>query len=1048
VPCKRNAARWPTMINAATGEKMVLGPTIADTDVHKPNATEVSKTSVREGTGNDIRQSGDAVIVENEEEQDEREEDGGKQDEKEDKTDDGKLSPRRDQRTATKSAYVDDSSSPRHADAETMNRRITMSPSTKRRSLSSASVTETPTTTKTLSDASFPALNSPTNFSPLGAVKVASSPARKFTLTSTPRSRAPVRSPVRTAKDYKVYAPSPLRTAQSAWKLPQLSPTTEVSTPGALAVSASTGAAPTPGSPLLGDSTVASQSSPTRAGQRSVATVAVDSEPLFAAISTPAKNDPSMLAESELAEPPVPENSSSATEPTSAEPTIVRESIVEEAVSSDAESPVLEETDTEIFEAQSADADALGPAESTLVAESLVSRESQEVADSVMVTPSSRPVDFLTTTSESGLSGREQLMALPSPIFVLPEIFTSPFIQESLCPTVDEAAETVTESDTAAAVSSTDIPVTGVPDIFASPLVFDQRVPTTRPRTPEHEKMRRNSLRKAHRQSRSRRSSGADRMLRFAGEAPKAVNRRHSELPVDVVDKQNVLHEKVAVPSRRRHTIDPAGVETSLEQASEEQSAGSPSEPVDKVDDLNVGSRPAVASDDVVFENESSETQPTEIESAENQLVIGEAVEQEPSGNQTSDAVSPQQAEESDTEHLRNFVKRVSTAKKAAAASTKRRSLASETGSPMSSTNSKVLGTPGSDVTTATSSPKRVPLGERGINTPSPTKQKRKHAGEGHDESTLSLHHVAKADENSAPAVPSEQPKHKRRRRGLLCEIETTLENLLPAPEQATSSPLATAADVGPRRSTRSRTTRIPLGRGGLSANACARSQFSVRSAGAAVAITSASPASGSSDASVSATTGTAARLRAEERELAAVTKTNTRRNKCGAVFPKEKLASGIEDNETEQDDGEQKNSRPIKKKSVRWDETLARYQGETAVPVPIPTAAVPVAQDADADVEMSAASPLAAPPCAAPPTVAGPVAKSAPRESRLQPPKRLKKSGSLPVPAVVAPTPTTAKKVVAASAGRIMSSRRTQNAALNMSTNGTPAPKRHRTRA
>jgi hypothetical protein len=280
---------------------------------------------------------------------------------------------------------------------------------------------------------------------------------------------------------------------------------------------------------------------------------------------------------------------------------------------------------------------------------------------------------------------------------------------------------------------------------------------------------------------------------------------------------------------------------------------------------------------------------------------------------------------------LLEFVTRMTAGKTAAAAAaaaalakkTARRSgsigsITSSTGSPMAK--------PGSETPAS-----RTPLGVKSPNSPSPAKKRKLE---------LVQDDLEKDKSSQDPSDrPHDGPRLKRRRKRTDPVLET--ESATPSPEPD-SLPGSTAAP-GPRRSTRARSTRIALKPAAPSANSIALSMIPVRLPGMGAM----------DDAAMDAHLATMARQRSEEKDLAAITRGNTRKNKGGAVPPQVVLAMQAEDpswrmrelkgvfeakerraNEGAAGEGsseEGKKGRKGKGKGVRWAEELVRYQSEEA---------------------------------------------------------------------------------------------------------------------
>ncbi|KAL2159340.1 hypothetical protein VTH06DRAFT_2343 [Thermothelomyces fergusii] len=239
--------------------------------------------------------------------------------------------------------------------------------------------------------------------------------------------------------------------------------------------------------------------------------------------------------------------------------------------------------------------------------------------------------------------------------------------------------------------------------------------------------------------------------------------------------------------------------------------------------------------------------------------------------------------DDSETEMLRNFVTKVAAGKSARAAaaaaalakkiarrSSSLSSVASSTGSPVGRTGSE---TPDS----------RQPLGVRSPNSASPARKRKA--------DTFEDDLPKKEDASSEPgAEPTEQPRLKKRRTYPESILKPVPAAAAPPSEAKTASPsnLATSPfspKAAPRRSTRARSTRVALRPSAPSANSVALSMIPVRL-----------PGMGAMDEPAEAARLSAARQRSEEKDLAAVTRANTRKNKGGAVPPPVVLARQAED--------------------------------------------------------------------------------------------------------------------------------------------------------
>lgn len=248
--------------------------------------------------------------------------------------------------------------------------------------------------------------------------------------------------------------------------------------------------------------------------------------------------------------------------------------------------------------------------------------------------------------------------------------------------------------------------------------------------------------------------------------------------------------------------------------------------------------------------------------------------------------------EESETDMIRKFISKVAadkSAKAAAAAELKNRS------PPKNESDS-----PAED--DSDTPHKRTPLSEKSPNSPSPTKKRK--LGELGDEPS----------KEESPKTAGESPVTRtvKRRKALV-------ENAEPATEDGDDS------EDAPRRSTRQRKTLINL-KSAPSANSIAKSTIPVRMPGMDMM-------------------DTVRASRNEQKDVAAVTRYNTRKNKGSALFPqvvikkmekmkkqgKEYVYSSSSADKDKATEAEKKK----KNKGVRWAETLARFQDDEA-PAPV----------------------------------------------------------------------------------------------------------------
>ncbi|KAK0729485.1 hypothetical protein B0H67DRAFT_1229 [Lasiosphaeris hirsuta] len=443
--------------------------------------------------------------------------------------------------------------------------------------------------------------------------------------------------------------------------------------------------------------------------------------------------------------------------------------------------------------------------------------------------------------------------------------------------------------------------------------------------------------------------------------------------------------------------------------------------------------------------------------------------------------------EDSETEMLRKFVTRVAADKNAKAAAAAA-ALAKKSARPKRRSGSTGSSSTGSPIAKTDTPHKRKPLREKSANSPSPVK-KRKLAAMGDDGPGKIKDDTQHVSEESVDA-----PKLKRRRRRIDPVLDATPEDLAASMASLDSDPASSGA--GPRRSTRSRSSRVALKPNAPSANSIALSMIPVRL-----------PGMGSMEEMIEPQF-TVRGHRGEEKDLAAVTRVNTRKNKGNSVPPKLILAQQAEDpaawrmkelkgvfdakesraaEATEEATADGRKSRHAK--GVRWAEELVRYQGEEA-PTAFKTMASSLFDDiimADAAVandieELAAAASqpvlpveeaMPAEPAEKSAPAPAPVKKALPRRTRsskLQAPTPVKKivekrvAAVPPTPVVHAPAlpkvavtppaasrPTAAAVAAAASSSSStttgartgMATRRPKIAKLGMGVNGTPAPKR-----
>lgn len=420
--------------------------------------------------------------------------------------------------------------------------------------------------------------------------------------------------------------------------------------------------------------------------------------------------------------------------------------------------------------------------------------------------------------------------------------------------------------------------------------------------------------------------------------------------------------------------------------------------------------------------------------------------------------------EDSETEMLRKFVTRVAADKNAkAAAAAAAATTKAQRPKRRSGSNGSAASSTGSPMANAETPRRRKPLGEMNTNSPSPAK-KRKHKGDD--------------EEKPGGDAPDSADKPKRKR------PRTRGDPILDAAPEPLGLALASdapATDLAPRRSTRSRSSRIALKPTAPSANSIALSLLPVRL-----------PGMGGDESTADSHVNAASRNRSEEKDLAAITRVNTRKNKSGAMPARLVLARQVEDptwrmkelkgvfdakESRAAADADDKSGRKTRKsKSVRWDAELVRFQGDD--PAAAPSAFKALSSSLLADVlmddepdelaptpEAKASGKPEALPEALPPT---PIKRALPRRapstrsSKLQAPvvktAVVDTPTPVPVPKVPAPGRTAGIPKLATTAAAAsgpdkttesgpktggMATRRSKIAKLGMGVNGTPAPKR-----
>ncbi|KAJ4368732.1 hypothetical protein N0V85_009105, partial [Neurospora sp. IMI 360204] len=243
--------------------------------------------------------------------------------------------------------------------------------------------------------------------------------------------------------------------------------------------------------------------------------------------------------------------------------------------------------------------------------------------------------------------------------------------------------------------------------------------------------------------------------------------------------------------------------------------------------------------------------------------------------------------EESETDMIRKFISKVAadkSAKAAAAAELENRS--------------PPKGDSGSPAEESETPPKRTPLSEKSPNSPSPTKKR-------------------KLDELSNEPSKEESPKTSGE-----SPVTRTVKRRKALVERSPPAAEGDDSEGAPRRSSRQRKTLINL-KSAPSANSIAKSTIPVRMPGMEMMDT--------------------VRARNEQKDNAAITRYNTRKNKGSALFPQivlkkmEKMkkqgkeyvySSSSVDSNSDKATGTEKKK---KNKGVRWAETLARFQDDEA---------------------------------------------------------------------------------------------------------------------
>ncbi|KAI3394665.1 hypothetical protein diail_2475, partial [Diaporthe ilicicola] len=368
-----------------------------------------------------------------------------------------------------------------------------------------------------------------------------------------------------------------------------------------------------------------------------------------------------------------------------------------------------------------------------------------------------------------------------------------------------------------------------------------------------------------------------------------------------------------------------------------------------------------------------------------------------------SQAVEAPKGDSNDEEYamLHSFVRRAQMKPK------RKESTTSSTGSPKAQV----------ETSTAVNSP-RQPLGQKDANrSPSPTKKRKLKEAEGAPLDMTKTSRLVKPDlDDTTP-----QPLRKRRRKG----AETDSPDEIFNPDMAMSQSLTQrGSSGGPRRSKRVATTKTT--------EPFTPSHIPVR-------------LPGSFDADMPAVSTAGLMQRKTEKDLTTLTRTNTRRNK-GAALPVPARLAGLSlptDTASAADPFTSPSKPAVPKaagrgKAVRWDETLARFQGDSRAP-----GAAAVAEEPATSVPAPAPAPVPAEPEPVDPApmeplpVVEPVPVESEKKKALRPrPSRL--------PAAVSAAKKTKTATTAPAPSRVTPAKRSGALGARL---GTPAPKRRKCR-
>jgi hypothetical protein len=291
--------------------------------------------------------------------------------------------------------------------------------------------------------------------------------------------------------------------------------------------------------------------------------------------------------------------------------------------------------------------------------------------------------------------------------------------------------------------------------------------------------------------------------------------------------------------------------------------------------------------------------------------------------------------DDSETEMLRNFVTRVTADKnaKAAAAAAEAAAIASEPGRPIrrSRPSFSVTSSSGSPIPIPKSDPDtppgRIPLVEKSTNSPSPAKKRK--LEELLDFPSKNHDRANPTEEDPAPRnnKESDGPRLiKRRRRRLDPVLAEPTPALSPEPEN--NPPRRRSTRTSARLVTRN--TRVALRPSAPSANSIAFSMMPLRFPGMTGTL--------DDEAALEAHLAASARARqqrSEEKDLATVTRVNTRKNKAGAVPPQMVLAQLADDpgwrmrelkGVFEAREAKEREGKAKREVRVRWAEELVTF--------------------------------------------------------------------------------------------------------------------------